>query len=102
MRKADVETLARGKHHGSYRKSRPLVTIVDRLDTALAAKAGQAGFRFAGISVEPDHQGLEELTRLVEDGKIKVHVERTSPLERIVAAHEFLATNPKGKVVLTA
>jgi NADPH:quinone reductase-like Zn-dependent oxidoreductase len=100
-----LETVGGDYGERSLKTLRPgglLVTIVDRLNTALAAKTAQAGYRFAGISVEPDHQGLEELARLVEAGKLNVHVERTFPLEKVVAAHEFLATNPKGKVVLTA
>jgi NADPH:quinone reductase-like Zn-dependent oxidoreductase len=78
-----------------------LVTIVDRLNERLAAKAKDAGLRFAGVSVEPDHVGLEQLTRLVEDGKLRIHVERTFPLEQAGDAQKFLATSPKGKVVLT-
>jgi NADPH:quinone reductase-like Zn-dependent oxidoreductase len=78
-----------------------LVTIVDRMNEALASRANQAGFRFAGVSVEPDHQGLEELARLVDEGKLKVHVERTFPLDKVREAHELLATHPKGKIVLT-
>jgi NADPH:quinone reductase-like Zn-dependent oxidoreductase len=106
VRDVDVvlETVGGDYPERSLKTLRPgglLVTLVDRLNAALAAKVTQAGFRFAGISVEPDHQGLEELTRLIEDGKLNVHVERTFPLEKVAQAHEFLATNPKGKVVLT-
>ena len=42
-----------------------------------------------------------ELARLVDEGQLKVHVERTFPLERVREAHQFLTTQPKGKVVLT-
>jgi NADPH:quinone reductase-like Zn-dependent oxidoreductase len=78
-----------------------LVTIVDRLNADLAAKASASGRRFAGISVEPDHRALEDLAQLVDAGKIRVHVERSFPLEQASEAHSFLATRPKGKVVLT-
>jgi NADPH:quinone reductase-like Zn-dependent oxidoreductase len=78
-----------------------LVTIVDRSNEALAAKTKQAGFRFAGISVEPDHEGLEELARLVDEGKLKVHVERTLPLDNVREAHELLESHLPGKIVLT-
>ena len=76
------------------------VTIVDRRNAALAEKTRQAGLRFAGITVEPDYHGLEELTRLVDAGKLKVHVAKTFPLEQAADAHRFLATKPTGKVVL--
>jgi NADPH:quinone reductase-like Zn-dependent oxidoreductase len=85
----------------SLRRGGLLVTIVERSNAALAAKAKAAGIRFAGVSVEPDRQGLDELTRLVESGKLKVHVEKTFPLAQAGEAHAFLATKPKGKVVLT-
>jgi NADPH:quinone reductase-like Zn-dependent oxidoreductase len=77
------------------------VTIVERSNMALAAKTKQAGFRFAGISVEPDHQGLEELARLVDEGKLAVHVERTLPLDKVREAHELLESHLPGKIVLT-
>lgn len=99
-----LETVGGDYGERSLKTLRPgglLVTIVDRLNEKLAAKTKQAGFRFAGVSVEPDHEGLEQLARLVEGGKLKVHVERTFPLARAGEAHEFLATSPKGKVVLT-
>jgi NADPH:quinone reductase-like Zn-dependent oxidoreductase len=39
--------------------------------------------------------------RLVDAGKLKVHVERTFPLEKAGEAHALLETRPKGKIVLT-
>jgi NADPH:quinone reductase-like Zn-dependent oxidoreductase len=106
VRDIDIVLETVGGEYGerSLKTLRPgglLVTIVDRLNEALASKAKLAGFRFAGVSVEPDHQGLEELARLVDEGQLKVHVERTFPLERVREAHQFLTTHPKGKVVLT-
>jgi NADPH:quinone reductase-like Zn-dependent oxidoreductase len=106
VRDIDIVLETVGGEYGerSLKTLRPgglLVTIVDRLNEALASKAKLAGFRFAGVSVEPDHQGLEELARLVDEGQLKVHVERTFPLERVREAHQFLTTQPKGKVVLT-
>jgi NADPH:quinone reductase-like Zn-dependent oxidoreductase len=78
-----------------------LVTIVDRLNEKLARKTKAAGRRFAGVSVEPDAQGLQQLACLIEAGKLKVHVERTFELEIAAEAHRFMDTRPKGKVVLT-
>jgi NADPH:quinone reductase-like Zn-dependent oxidoreductase len=100
-----LETVGGDYGERSLKTLRPgglLVTIVDRLNEKLAAKAKEAGFRFTGVSVEPDHAGLEQLTRLVEDGKLRIHVERTFPLEQAGEAHKFLVTSPKGKVVLAA
>jgi NADPH:quinone reductase-like Zn-dependent oxidoreductase len=79
-----------------------LVTIVDRLNRELAQKTSDAGRRFAGVTVEPDHAGLEALAALAEAGKLKVHVERAFPLEQAGDAHRFLIeAKPRGKIVLT-
>jgi NADPH:quinone reductase-like Zn-dependent oxidoreductase len=88
----------------SLRTLRPgglFITIVDRLNEELAQRARAAGKRFAGFSVEPDQVGLEGLVRLVDTGELRIHVEKTFQLEAAGEAHRFLATNPKGKIVLT-
>jgi NADPH:quinone reductase-like Zn-dependent oxidoreductase len=51
--------------------------------------------------VRPDRDGLVELARLADAGKLAAHVAKTFPLAEAGAAHAFLATKPKGKVVLT-
>jgi NADPH:quinone reductase-like Zn-dependent oxidoreductase len=79
-----------------------LVTIVDRLNKELAERTSAAGRRFAGVTVEPDHGGLEALAALAESGKLKVHVEKVFPLEEAANAHRFLVeAKPRGKIVLT-
>jgi NADPH:quinone reductase-like Zn-dependent oxidoreductase len=79
-----------------------LVTIIDRLNRELAQKASDAGRRFAGMTVEPDHAGLEALAALAEAGRLKVHVEKAFPLEQAADAHRFLIeAKPRGKIVLT-
>ena len=58
--------------------------------------------RVTGILVEPDRAGLEAVAELVEDGALRVHVERTFPLERAAEAHELgEAGRTQGKLVLT-
>lgn len=78
-------------------------TLVSLLNVseAATAEAKARGIRVERISVRPDREGLIELARLVDAGKLKVHVEKTFPLEEAGAAHAFQATKPKGKVVLT-
>ncbi len=79
-----------------------LVTAVEHNDTELAAKAEAAGLRFAGVSVEPDHTALEALTALVEDGRLRVHVDAVLPLEDAAKAHELVEEgHTTGKIVLT-
>ena len=107
-RDIDVVLELIGKDYGdrSIEVLRPgglLVTAVQRRDLALAARVEAAGRRFAGIAVEPDHVGLEALARLADQGKLKVYVSHTFPLERVAEAHTLLETGQTlGKIVLTA
>ncbi len=106
VRDVDVvlETIGADNAERSLQVLKPgghLITIVDRTNEALAGRTRAAGFKFSGVTVEPDHQGLEELARLVDGGKLRIHVERTFPLEQARAAHELLASHLKGKIVLT-
>jgi NADPH:quinone reductase-like Zn-dependent oxidoreductase len=78
-----------------------LVTAADPLNQNLAIQAEQAGVRFAGIMVEPDHVALESLAQLVEEGRLSVHVTRSFTFEDIAAAHRFVENGHMvGKVVL--
>ncbi|MEY9931691.1 NADPH:quinone reductase-like Zn-dependent oxidoreductase [Catenulispora sp. GP43] len=79
-----------------------LVTIVDRMDAELRAATIDAGRRFAGLTVEPDHVGLEALAALVEEGKLRPYVEHSLPLDDAAKAHELIESGrTQGKIVLT-
>jgi NADPH:quinone reductase-like Zn-dependent oxidoreductase len=79
-----------------------LVTIVDRTDTALRGAAIEAGRRFAGVTVEPDHVGLEALAALVDAGRLRPYVEHAIALEDAAKAHELIESGrTQGKIVLT-
>lgn len=107
VKDADVVLETVGGDYGarSIETLRPgglLVTIVDRLNRELAQKVADAGRRFAGVTVEPDHASLEALAALAVAGKLRVHVEQEFPLERAADAHRFLIeAKPRGKIVLT-
>jgi NADPH:quinone reductase-like Zn-dependent oxidoreductase len=78
-----------------------LVTAADPMNRELAAKAEQAGVHFAGIMVEPDHVALESLAGLVDDGRLRVHLERTFHFDDIAEAHRYVESgHMTGKVVL--
>jgi NADPH:quinone reductase-like Zn-dependent oxidoreductase len=77
-----------------------LVSLLNVSDAAKAA-ASERGVRVERISVVPDREGLIELARLADAGKLQVHVEKAFPLDKAGDAHRFLASKPKGKVVLT-
>ncbi|QMU70875.1 NADP-dependent oxidoreductase [Streptacidiphilus sp. P02-A3a] len=104
---ADVVLDAVGGEYGprSIRALRPgglLVTIVDRANAELRAATVAAGRRFAGITVEPDHVGLEALAALADAGKLRPHVEHTLPLAEAAKAHHLVESGrTQGKIVLT-
>ncbi|MFE4862268.1 NADP-dependent oxidoreductase [Streptomyces sp. NPDC056670] len=88
----------------SLRTLRPgglLVTAIARSDAALAARTREAGFRFAGVSVEPDYVGLEAMAALAEQGLLRPYVGQALPLEEASTAHELIESgHVMGKVVL--
>lgn len=77
-----------------------LITAVERLNEALKSEVEAGGRRFLGITVEPDAAGLEALARLVDEGKLRVHVEQSFPLAEAARAHAALSGSVTGKLVL--
>lgn len=67
---------------------------------AVKARASERNIRVEHMSVTPDRDGLIELGKLVDAGKLAVHVAKAFPLDQAGAAHAFLATRPIGKIVL--
>ncbi|MGW7554717.1 NADP-dependent oxidoreductase, partial [Streptomyces rimosus] len=79
-----------------------LVTAVADEDSKLITKYQAAGMRFSGIAVDPDPVALRGLVALVEQGRLRVHVQETFPFERVADAHRLLdAGHLQGKLVLT-
>ncbi|KAA2266974.1 NADP-dependent oxidoreductase [Solihabitans fulvus] len=107
VRDADVVYDVIGGDYGerSLRSLRPggvFVTAVDHGNAELAAKARAAGLRFAGVGVEPDYTSLEQLTALVEAGKLRPFVEHVLPFKEVGKAHELVESgSTQGKIVLT-
>ena len=68
----------------------------------LQKEAARLGVRASWYLVEPDHVGLEGLADLVRENRLKVHVERTFPLDQARHAQELVGEKRvAGKVVLT-
>jgi NADPH:quinone reductase-like Zn-dependent oxidoreductase len=87
---------------GVLRPGGHLVTAVAEEDSELVAKYEAAGLRFSGIAVEPDPVALRGLVALVDQGKLRVHVQETFPFDRIADAHRLLdGGHLRGKIVLT-
>ncbi len=78
-----------------------LLTAVERLNTDLAARTEKAGRRFMGLTVEPDQVGLERLAALVDQGRLRPHLDHVLPLEEVAKAHRLLEGSVTGKIVLT-
>ncbi|MES0835978.1 NADP-dependent oxidoreductase [Nocardiopsis tropica] len=79
-----------------------LANPFDTEGVALAAEKAGAGVRGVTLMVEPDHKGLEAVTALVEEGRLKPLVAATFPLEEAAEAHELGETGrTTGKIVLT-
>ncbi|MFD4481665.1 NADP-dependent oxidoreductase [Streptomyces sp. NPDC058471] len=79
-----------------------LVTAVAEGDSKLIAKYEAAGMRFSGIAVDPDPVALRGLVELVEQGRIRVHVQESFLFERVADAHRLLeGGHLQGKLVLT-
>ncbi|MBP0458066.1 NADP-dependent oxidoreductase [Streptomyces montanisoli] len=87
---------------GVLRPGGHLVTAVAEEDVVLAARYAAAGMRFSGIAVDPDPVALRGLVDLVEQGRLRVHVQETFPFERVADAHRLLdGGHLRGKLVLT-
>ncbi|MDH6581075.1 NADPH:quinone reductase-like Zn-dependent oxidoreductase [Streptomyces sp. SAI-133] len=87
---------------GVLRPGGHLVTATAEDDPELIAKYKAAGMRFSGIAVDPDPVALRGLVGLVEQGKLRVHVQETFPFEGVADAHRLLdAGHLQGKLVLT-
>ncbi|MEU1268704.1 NADP-dependent oxidoreductase [Streptomyces sp. NPDC005799] len=87
---------------GVLRPGGHLVTAVAEEDSELIARYEAAGMRFSGIAVEPDPVALRGLVELVEQGRLRVHVQETFPFERVADAHRLLdGGHLQGKLVLT-
>ncbi|SFR70027.1 NADPH:quinone reductase [Agromyces sp. CF514] len=67
----------------------------------MADEAAARGIRATGYSCSPDARTLAVLTRLVDDGALRVHVDRELPLESGAEAHRLVeGGHVRGKVVL--
>jgi NADPH:quinone reductase-like Zn-dependent oxidoreductase len=90
------DTLARS--YGVVRKGGIITTLVAQPDQA---ELDKHGIRGAAISVKPNASELAEITRLIEEKKIKPVVSQVLPLTDAVKAQEQAATHhTRGKIVL--
>jgi NADPH:quinone reductase-like Zn-dependent oxidoreductase len=90
------DTLARS--YGVVKKGGIVVTLVSRCDEAELKKHEIRG---ASLSSHPDAAELAEITKLIDDGKIKPTVSQVLPLTDAPKADAQAATHhTRGKIVL--
>ena len=78
-----------------------LVTIPTVTPDEFISAAEGLGLRAIGMAGRPDVFHLDEIAELVEDGDVKVHIDRAFPLDQVADAHELLeAGHVRGKLVL--
>jgi NADPH:quinone reductase-like Zn-dependent oxidoreductase len=78
-----------------------LIAVANGAEESVVAAAARRGIRVEQPLVEPDGHALEEISKLVESGKLKVNVEEVIPLAQAARAHERIEQGGrKGKLVL--
>jgi NADPH:quinone reductase-like Zn-dependent oxidoreductase len=93
-----VRADALGRSYGVVKKGGIIVSITDEPDQTECAKHGIRGTR---MGAHPDAKVLEELTKLIEAGKMKSIVSQTFPLADSSKAHQQIETHHTlGKIVL--
>jgi NADPH:quinone reductase-like Zn-dependent oxidoreductase len=75
--------------------------LVSTVSPPSAEKAKQFGVTVAMVMMLPNPDQLAEINRLLESGKLKVHVATVLPLEEVKKAHQLSATgHADGKIIL--
>jgi len=93
-----VRADALGRSYGVVKTGGIIVSITDEPDQNECAKHGIRGTR---MGAHPDSKVLEELTKLIEAGKMKPIVSQTFPLAEANKAQEQVETHHTlGKIVL--
>ena len=93
-----VRADALGRSYGVVKKGGMIVSITDEPDQTECAKHGIRGAR---LGAHPDAKVLEELTKLIEAGRMKAIVSQTLPLADASKAHQQIETHHTlGKIVL--
>ena len=93
---SETETLVETLRDGGL-----LLAVANGADDSVIAGCSRRGIRVEQPLVEPDGHDLEEISKLVESGKLKVNVEDVMPLAQAAEAHERLEKGGRrGKLVL--
>jgi len=78
-----------------------LVTIPTVTADEIITAAESLGLRAHGMTVRPDVFHLDEIAELIEDGDVRVHIDKAFPLDQAADAHRLLeGGHVRGKLVL--
>ncbi|MFF2272012.1 NADP-dependent oxidoreductase [Agromyces sp. NPDC058136] len=78
-----------------------IVTVPTGSWPTMREEAEARGIRSTGYVVSPDARTLAVITRLIDDGAVRVHVDRELPLAEGAEAHRLIeAGHVRGKLVL--
>ena len=93
-----VRADALGRSYGVAKKGGIIVSITDEPDQTECAKRS---LQCSRLGAHPEAKVLEELTKLIEAGKMKSIVSQTLPLADVSKAHQQIETHHTlGKIVL--
>ena len=93
-----VRADALGRSYGVVKKGGMIVSITDEPDQTECAKHG---IQCSRLGAHPEAKVLEEMTELIEAGKVKPVVSQTLPLAEANRAHQQIETHHTlGKIVL--
>ncbi|MEG3841014.1 NADP-dependent oxidoreductase [Microcoleus sp. herbarium14] len=75
--------------------------LVSAVETPSEEKARELSVEVARVFCKPSAQQLAEINRLIEEGKLKIHIETVLPLTEVKKAHQLsLMGRTRGKIVL--
>ncbi len=75
--------------------------LVTSAQTPSAEKAKEFGVEAAFVFCKPNAGQLAEINRLIEEGKLKIHIETILPLTEVKKAHQLSQSGrTRGKIVL--
>ncbi|MEH6625607.1 MAG: NADP-dependent oxidoreductase [Motiliproteus sp.] len=83
-------------------KTGTVITLPSNTAAAVIAAAEQRGVKAQGIRVRSDASQLSELVQLMDKGRLKLHLDRSFPLQQVAQAHQHSQSGrARGKIVLT-
>lgn len=87
----------------SWAVLKPGGTLVSTLGQPSQEKARERGVNAKGYMAQPNAQQLSQIARLIDEGKVRPHVQATYPMREAAKAQEHLEReHAQGKTVLTA